>query len=361
MLNKILLVGILIGFVGSGVMAQQSATAVLNRIEDDFEQGNLSNIQSELEQDNRKFFKKGGFSKEELIRANRLLTLVHLYNDDESKAESAFIDLLKSDPEHPPTSADPAEFHFLHEKFNTDPIFRLTARFGVVRSEAVPFTTFGTSDVGPGTNKIYTPKIGIKAELDFEYQLPLNFEIIAGVAYANEQFEIKDDLVSDITFSLTESQTWIKTPVMARYNFNLNGNFTPYVYGGYSVGLLLASNFAGSRTGGQPATIAETVTDSRNKLTHAIIGGVGVKIATKTNFIVLEARYSGGLNNITDSSNRFPNQNLLFGAGYVDDNFSQNSIGISLGYTHSLYKPKKLSEKKYKKRLQQKLKKENNE
>lgn len=349
----------------------QTATAVLNRVEDQFDQGNLSGIESALNDNGGSFFKKGGFSKEEVIRAHRLLTLVHLYNDDEIKAEASFINLLKADPEHPPTDADPAEFHFLHEKFNYDPIFRLSLKFGVVRAEPSPFTNFGTSDIGSGKNKTYTPSIGIKMELNYEYQLPHNLEIIGGVSFSTESFEIKDKLVTiadslgQVEFTLSESQTWIKLPVMVRYNINLKGNFTPYIYGGYSIGLLSKSALSGTRSGGQPATISEDVTVSRNKLSHAIIGGVGIKIASKTNFIVFETRYSRGLNNIVDSNKRFVNQNLLFGAGYADDNFSQNSIGVSLGYIYSFYKPKKLSNKKYQKKLQQEvkkeLKKENNE
>lgn len=366
MLKKIVYISALVCLTSVEVFSQ-SATAVLNRVEDQFDQGNLSGIENALNENGGSFFKKGGFSKEEIIRAYRLLTLVHLYNDNESKAERAFINLLKADPEHPPTAVDPAEFHFLHEKFNYDPIFRLSLKFGVVRAEPAAFTSFGTRDNGSGTNKKYTPKIGIKAELNYEYQLPHNFEIIGGVSFSTESFEIVDDLVSLATegtvgFTLTESQTWFKLPVMARYNIKLKGNLTPYFYGGYSLGYLSKAALAGSRTGGQPATISEdNVIVSRNNLAHAIIGGVGVKIASKTNFVVIETRYSRGLNNIVDSNNRYANQNLLFSAGYVDDNFSQNSLGVSIGYTHSFYKPKKLSNKKYKKKLQQELKKETNE
>ena len=365
MFKRIVYISALLCLANLEIFAQ-SPTAVLNRVEDQFDQGNLSGIEEALNENRGSYFKKDGFSKEEVIRAYRLLTLVHLYNDDDSKAEESFIALLKADPEHPPTAADPAEFHFLHEKFNSDPIFRLSLKFGIVRAEPAPFTNFGTSDIGSGKNKTYTPGTGIKFEVNYEYQLPHNLEIIGGLLYSTESFEVNDEIVitdtkGAVAFSLSESQTWFKLPVMVRYNINLKGNLTPYLYGGYSLGFLSKSAMAGTRSGGQPATISEDVTVSRNKLAHAVIGGAGVKIASKTNFIVFEARYSKGLNNIVDSNKRFVNQNLLFGAGYVDDNFSQNSIGVSIGYIYSLYKPKKLSNKKYKKKLQQELKKESNE
>ena len=46
---------------------------LLNQAEDDFEKGNLSRIPGNL----KKGFVKNGFSKEEVIRAHRLLTMVY--------------------------------------------------------------------------------------------------------------------------------------------------------------------------------------------------------------------------------------------------------------------------------------------
>ena len=361
MLKKIIFICAFVGLVVGQGYAQSSATAVLNKAEDNFAQGNLSSIQKNLEVDKGKYFKKGGFSKEELIRAYRLLTLVHLYNDNEQKAEEAFVNLLKSDPEHPPTDADPAEFHFLHDKFNADPIFRISVKLGVVRASPAPFTGFGLAAESTGIRKVYTPGISILGEVSFEYQLPFNFEVIGGFAYSAETFGITEDIETGIAYTLTETQSWLKLPVMLRYNIELGSNFTPYVYGGYSLGYLLNAKLAGSRSGGQPLTIAETVSDSRSSLSHAVIGGAGLKIATKTNFVILEARYASGINNIVDSKNRYINQVLIWNGGYADDNFSQNNLSISLGYIMSFYNPKRLSEKKYNKKIQKKLKEQSDE
>lgn len=365
MFKKIIFFSLLFCAVGFSIMAQGQATRALNLAEDDFENGRLDDIPSSLEP----YFKSqktGGFSKEEKIRAHRLITLVHMYSDNEPAAEDAFVELLKADPEHPPAASDPKEFHFLHEKFNTDPIFRIGFKVGVIRTEASPFTGFGSANDNAGSSKTYTPKIGFGLEANFEYQLPYNLELVSGVGFSSENFEVVDNIISTstITYTLTETQTWIKLPAMVRYNMKLSKGLTPYVYGGYSLGYLLGSTVSGDRSEGQALTISGVdllSDDLRNELNHSLMGGIGIKFASKTNFFVFESRYTRGITNIVNSGNRFANQNLLFGAGYVDDNFSENSISFSFGYIMSFYKPKKLSEKKYNKKLQKKLKKSENE
>lgn len=366
MLKRVFFLGLVILFFCIKGMAQSEATRVLNTAEDDFEQGKLSGIEAELEQGKGKYFKKGGFSKEELIRAHRLLTLVHLYNDDEPGAEESFINLLKADPEHPPVASDPAEFHFLHEKFNTAPIFRVGFKVGVNSTQNNVLTTFAQNNTStPLSEKSYAPGIGFNLEATFEYPLPVkNLEAIGGLLYSIQSYTVEYDPLINYFTSVKESQTWFNVPVMLRYNleFKEGSTFVPFLYGGYLFSYLLAAKIDGTRTGGQSLNISGVdilASDQRNKINQSIIAGVGLKYRMKINYAVVELRYVSGISNVVKSENRFENLQLRDELKHADDNFAQNYLSVSFGYIHSLYKPKKYSEKKFNKNVQKKLKEEN--
>lgn len=368
MIKRIILFWLFFSFIDFSINAQDNqnlATLALNRAEDNFENGKLENIFNNL----FPYFvseKSGGFSREERIQAYRLITLVHLYNDDYLLAEESFKELIKADPERLPDNSDSKEFYILHEKFNIDPIFRIGIKVGANIANIVNVhNKFATVDVNNGQSKSYTSTVGLAGEVTFEYQIfKFNryiFEIIAGLNYSNEVFNVRDNTIAgdNIAYTLKEVQNWLKAPVMIRCNYELNRTLEAYIYGGGSVNYLFTSNISGSRSEGQALTISGINLISNNlrqQFNYAIIGGVGLKIKQKTNFIVIEGRYSNGLLNVVNTSNRFSNQNLVFGGTYVDDNFSLNNISASVGYIISFYKPKKLSTKKYNKKLDKKLK-----
>lgn len=331
-----------------------SCTQNLNSAEDLFEQGNLLGIPRLL----NSCFRKSGFSKEETIRAYRLLTLVYIYTDNEALAEQSLVNLFKADPEHPLDENDPAELAYLYEKFKSKPIFRIGIKAGANQTSVNSFGTFGSFNTGDqgtsSTSKTYTPKIGFGVEGTFEYQLPAGLEAILGVGYVIQSYEVSSTPYDPAAFNvtLTESQNWVKVPLMLRYKLHL-GNIHPYIYAGGSFDYLLSSKFSGERQGGQTVTISNLDlfgSNLRRQINASVIGGAGIKLRSKTNFIIIEARYSQGIANVVDAGNRYANQELVFRAGHVDDNFAMNNISVSIGYVKSIYRPKKYSEKKLAKR-----------
>ncbi len=86
-------------------------------------------------------------SKEEKIRARKLLTKVYIFLDEEAKAEIAMVGLLKADPEHNlDQQLDPKELFFLMDHFRTDPIFRIAIKVGVNSSIVNSFGTYSTTN-----------------------------------------------------------------------------------------------------------------------------------------------------------------------------------------------------------------------
>ncbi|MGB3463705.1 MAG: porin family protein [Cyclobacteriaceae bacterium] len=325
--------------------ASAQCTQSLNSAEDEYESGRLLDIPSML----AFCLNRNGFSKEEKIRAYKLLTKVYIFSDEEEKAEESLVLLLKADPEHELNNLfDPAELFYLYNKFRVKPVFRLALKLGANFSSANVIDEFSTYTFSDGARE-YTSQLGFNAELTIERHITNGLEIAAGLQYSATKFTVQEEFVTtDISFTVNETQSWLKVPVFARYNFfyESNKNFLPYVLGGFSTNLLSAAQFVDSeRRGGTQRSVNgyDLLTDNeRNRLNFSLFFGGGLKIRTnRVNFFTVEARYEAGLLNYVNSEHRFINSASTFGLSYVPDNLSLNFLSVSLGYTHSIYNPKK--------------------
>ncbi|MEQ6119293.1 porin family protein [Reichenbachiella sp. MALMAid0571] len=330
---------------------------LLNQAEDDFEKGNLSRIPGNLE----KGFVKNGFSKEEVIRARRLLTMVYLFSDNEPAAEEELILLLKADPEHPINPlTDPAEFQYLYQKFRTKPIFRVALNFGFNQSRVNVMDLFATTNTN-NSDEVFTPKIGLQYGLSIEREFGFKgLEVSLGALYTGKKYALSDVIITEdigldtenafSTMEQVDAAIYLDIPLYLRYNINISGSkFVPFVYLGAEANILFsASRTDGSRTGAQSITASTQdlkASEERNKQSYSLIGGVGFKYKLKTNFFKFEAKYSNGQTNLVNPENRYSNQTTVFRLAHVDNNQSIDLISVNFGYVMSIYNPKKL--KKY--------------
>lgn len=327
-------------------VALGQCTQSLNSAEDEFEKGRLLDIPSMLSL----CLKRNGFSKEEKIRAYKLLTKVYIFSDQEAAAEEALINLLKSDPEHQLNNLfDPAELFYLYEKFRVKPIYRVALKLGANFSMPNDFDQFSTF-TGSDDSREYISQLGINGELTIERHITNGIEVAMGIQFSTSKFSVQEFFNNtDISLNVNESQTWIKVPLLARYNFfydNKNTSFLPYVSGGLSFNLLFDAKFTDSeRQGGTQRSINgyDLLTNNeRNKTNFSLFVGGGMKIrSNRVHFFTIEARYEIGLLNYVNSENRYLNNASVSGLAYVPDNLSLNYLSFSLGYTHSIYNPKK--------------------
>lgn len=343
-LTRCVLVVVILLTLGVGRSSAQ-CTRSLNEAEDEFERGRLLDIPSMLSF----CLQRNSFSKEEKIRAYKLLTKVYIFSDEEEKAEEALVKLLRADPEHQLNNLfDPAELFYLYNKFRVTPIFRLALKLGVNFSGINVIDEFSTYTISSG-NREYESRLGINAEFSIERHLAKGLEVAGAFQFSSSQFTVQESFVNtDLSFTVNETQTWIKIPVFARYNFFYQSkkDLLPYVTGGFSTNLLFAAEFVDSeRRGGTQRSINgfNLLQDNeRNRLNFSLFAGGGVKIRTnKVHFFTLEARYEVSLLNYVNSESRFTNSSSTFGLSYVPDNLSLNFLSFSLGYTHSIYNPKK--------------------
>lgn len=363
--SLVLLFGVLFFGIGEGLHAQQrqlNCTQKLNQAEDMFDAGNLSEISNLLNGNKGRCFNKGGFSKEEKIRAYRLLALVHLFNDNGPEAEEAVIDLLNADPEHPLSPDDPIELKYLFDKYRSEPIFRIGGKIGANQTFVKSIGEFGSYSNDGEVSKEFKAGLGFQAELTFEYSIIENLEVISGFGWALSKYDIGynnitalegDEFAESSSFavSLTETQSQMKVPLMVRYGYPV-GNMIPYATLGASLDYLLTSSISGSRSGTatrQLPNLSLLDDEMRKKINWSYFVGLGVKLKNKTDFLLVEARYNMGGSNTVRTRNRYGNEKLLFDMAHVDDDKILNNLSLSIGYVKSIYKPKKYSSKKLEK------------
>ena len=352
-------------FVGFSQTATQCARA-LNQAEVAFEQGRLTDIINSYDNAMSGFtrcLQNGIFTVEEEIRAYKLLTKAYLFQDDEAKAEEMFIKLLKVDKEHQLSPEDPAELYLLKDKFNTEPLLRVAVRGGVNKSLPSVIQNFNTFQSG---DKRYNESgdntglgIGFWAEVLAERHLTKGIEAAAGIQYRIATYEIEGDLIEgELNYVAKNTSNMLRFPLMVRYSLNYDkkdedGNrikMLPYVFIGGSFDLLLSAQYVdASRTGGTAFTLPPESADLKANDQVAsnnvsIMAGLGVRFRvgrSEVDFFSLELRYDNSLFNYVNPDNRWANEDVNFGIGHVEDDLTLNTVSFSVGYTRSLYKPRK--------------------
>lgn len=357
LLRCYLLTLLFFAFIMQGI-SQRACTVTLNQAQDEFEAGHLYSIPSMLKDCLDK-----GFSTQEKITAYWLLTRTYLLIDDPISAEANYLELLKLDPEYKiDEENDPIEIVFLSKKFKTTPIFEYTILKGgvnfsqstVIHQYGVYNTNTNKEDLFWGTRYQFGPGAA--------FNINSNFSINAELLFSLKSFSGKTSLFagSNAQFpdrlNYAEKQTWLDIPVYVRYQ-RTYGKWTPYVYLGYSVNLLLNAKASTTfenleSTGSNNSEVNDiNISNQRNLFSTAWLAGLGTRYRIGYRYLTLEARYSGGMNNLLKAGNEYElndgvyNTDLLFKNPRVDSDFRMNHITVMLGYVWPIYKARRVDEK----------------
>ncbi len=364
----------------------QNCTQKLNQAEDEYEAGRLVGIPASIQS----CLSSKSFSHEEEVRARKLLTQVYIFTDKEAKAEQALVELLKTEPEHRlDPQVDPAELFFLYNQYRTKPIFRIAARVSVNSSNPRVITDYGVQNTG-SVPPFYNGKtvdgdaeysvtnvvkidgedsassqsfvgrsglgLGVSFELLVERYFGKGFELGLGPQLRLSSYNVDNySNLEGLGSQRTNQQTYLRAPLIGRYTYgyeNRDQKLLPYAFLGVSFDYLMRAEYSeASRFGGTAYTLETGSTDADllkseqvNEVNFSLLGGLGMKFRVKTHFLTLEARYDNSLRNYINGENRYTNKTGLFDLGFAESDLSLNFLSVSLGWTHSIYSPKKLKE-----------------
>jgi len=344
--------------ISTNLFSQDFCDQKLSEAEDKFELGRFYEIPELLS-----LCLSNGFSKEEKIRAYRLLTITYLYLDYQTKADENYLELLKLSPEYDVEENELAELVNHHKKFTTRPYIYLVGKAGFNFTYYHPIYDISMNNDNDGSQ---TSKslVGYRFGLGAEFTLIKNLHLGIEGNIVKKDFELTDNQFQldsmDIGRVSSHRQTYseLEVPVYLKYTF-FKPKFSPYFLVGVAPSILLLAKISDSETGIRNNITNENeaispqpdidIYELRRKFNYSLMGGVGLKYKFGINYLTFEARYQVSMFNYSDIDRNWDSysrlgKDLKYPSAYIDDFFRLNNLNFILGFTYPLYKPRKITD-----------------
>ena len=324
------------------VNSQDTCQETLERAEALFDQGIIEKIPDLLAD-----CINNGFSKQDRIRARRLIILAHLFDNNFIEAELAMTDFLKEVPEYQPQENDPSEFLALFSSFRTFPFLSIGAFIGANLSNATMLEPYGPYNISEsGKFSITTPQyqIGVGTNIFLSNRWKLSLESIytrTSFAYSNLQYKFAQ---------VENEETHQRLDFPVSFTFDFPGNkLTPYLRLGASYGMIInaSGNYKRSyvNTGSavfEPVEISGVdISDQRSTYSLNAVAGSGIKYKIPRGFLIFDLRYNYGLSDLVNNENRW-DQETVFSYYHTYSDFQLDYFTFSIGFHYSFFKSKKL-------------------
>ncbi len=346
MIRFCLIVTLLLGTLCPTFAQRPSCSESLEQARQNFDAGHLYSIPSIL-----KPCLDNGFNRTQKIESYLLLTRTYLLIDDPISAEDSYLKLLKLDPEYKlDPERDPVDVVYLNEKFKTTPIFVFYAKVGANSSNASVIGNFGVDNTS-STNEKYRSGIGFNVGAGSELNFSDHFSIGLEINFISKKYEYTNVLFGGDQQIFIEKQSLIDIPLFLKYRISFDKLY-PFVYTGLSFQYLISASADATLQDrsitGQEFSVTgpkESLTELRTTLNRFGVFGIGFNYRIGYDYLFFDARYYLGLTNMVDEKRQYSSSSLLYKYAYVDDFKKMNSIAISVGYVHPIYKPRKITSK----------------
>jgi hypothetical protein len=319
-----------------------SCTQQLIMAEDAFTKGQIEKVSGMLSSCLEK-----GFTKDEKKRALRLITLCHLYYNQDTAAALSMLHMLRNFPEYKIDPAlDPAEFVTLYKTFRTRPLFIVGIKGGLGMANLYKIKNFNdlNSGIFKGSYTLKNPYcVGLSVETPLLEQLSVVYEFY----YRNFQYSFHNMPISYTTIDMKETDAGLDIPLMFQYNV-LKKNIIPYINAGVSLSYLLSAkaNFTRNDKDGEqvrgPFVYETDLTSQRERFNWAMTFGAGVRVKNviSNGYVTLDLRYSRYFRNQINPDNRGSDPKITYDFLYTDNALKIENFSILLGFKIPIYVPK---------------------
>jgi|WetSurMetagenome_2_1015567.scaffolds.fasta_scaffold15777_3 hypothetical protein len=289
---------------------------------------------------------QAGFTRTQKIEAYKLIILSYLFDENQFEAEKTMLEFLKKYPEYEIMPNDPVEFVYLFESYRTASIFSVGFTGGLNFTDPRIIEPFSTFDLDKATLK-NTMRPGFQVAVGLERYISKKFMVNVEAILAMNKYQFTDEITnnhnsSSVTYD--EKLMKIELPITMTYEFTISK--THFIArAGMSAAKITKVTGQPSRKFYQDSqTITgsdQNISDYRKKFLYSGILGAGVRYKVPRGILSVDLRAELGLTNIVVSSKRYENHALYDRFYYLDDDFSLNSISLSVGYYFSFYSPRK--------------------
>lgn len=295
-----------------------------------------------------KLFTQCSFSNKKKEEALELLTKFYLEQDNLKESDVAMRKLLDNNPHYEIKEIDSHEdFNILLSKFVIHPLLTIGIRNAALETEIKIIKTYSILDNIDYNYSYKTTKTIPLYHLWAEYQFKKKLAIAIDFINFNLMYKREFSDNSDWTMNFNETLSFIEIPVNFKKYFFLGKNIIPYAslglgylriakaQGNADIKYTKLDFFNGESTAYNTNSGNMDLLEMRNKNNCEILAGAGIGYKFMNLGIFIDARYSKGLNSLTNSSKRFNNSTLINDYYYIDNSIKLNKyeLGISISYT----------------------------
>lgn len=320
------------------IHAQNNCTNTLKEAESMYESGRIDEIPALLQP-----CLKRGFTKEEQVRAYRIIIKSYLFNQDIKSASQNMLSFLKEFPEYiPEKNTDGADYINLYRKFETLPLITIGGYAGVNISDISVIQSYALNNEDKQSYEYGTP--GFQVGLIFSRPVHRFIDINFGVALERYNFNYTSEAFGFSKTTLEEHQTHLSIPLSGTFVYQFD-KWHPFIKLGAKPSFLINNQATPDRVYLDNSNDDITGTDidmavHRNSLNLSLTTEIGVRYKVPEGYLFFNAGYQFGLLNQVNSDKRYENPELLYIYYYLDNDFKLNNLSFSVGYTRMLYKPK---------------------
>ncbi|MCB8964664.1 MAG: outer membrane beta-barrel protein [Bacteroidales bacterium] len=315
-------------------------TEVLKEAERKFDEGKLDEIPQMLQS-----CLQDGFTKEEKVRAYKLLIQTYLFSERLQQADEVMMRFLNEFPSYSIAVNDPKEFVNLYRTYRTNPIFKVELSAGVTFCKPSVVEQYGVGDINT-IESTYKPKMGYGVALNYINSLYRDFDYSIGVSLTVQNFDYSNTPTSYSSVTGSFSSTYIGLPLAVRYNYNLRGitifakaGVEPVYLAKSTVELTRLDKIIGRQ---EPFSGTEDLLSSSNRFDVRPFVGLGASFKLWDGWFNVAGGYKLSTMVQANNDKRYSNQTLFSKYYFVLDDLRLNQYYISVSYIRPIYNPKKI-------------------